>query len=695
MKLFGVIIISGILGYFCLHYICKIKKKLQIAEKESTFIKLSRSVYSLLTKSTENPQKNDLLIKSLQKLLNADAIALFEEVNSVLVPKFLLEVSEVQAKVWLETLWKGMSITPIDEKESMFYCSNLRGKVVHLTISRQRVLLCSFPVKTERVWLKTATMVEKNAMRLLFTEFQLKSQLSEGASDYLALVFAGLLLSCGKGLLVSKEGPGGLKVIGKFGDWDGETLSAGVKKLLLTSMRLAQPLNFGQKGAPVSADLSQWQLTDVLIVPVMTETGVAGALFVANQLTKEYQGRPYSPLVVVFMESLASFIGSKWSQDSIRQAMQERLFKTVQLLVETLEARDRYTRGHSENVARIARSLALNLGIDSEQAEETYLAGILHDIGKIGIPENIINKLGPLSENEWAQIREHPNISRRILEALPEFSAVLDIIEQHHERWDGLGYPRNLRGEEINLCARILAVADSFDAMTSERIYQKARTPEGALIKLRKGAGSQWDPKIVDAFVQWWTEENMLSTISWNLKFTRNIYKDILATATKEKITIVDKEELASPLSIIPWERLLDIKVPENLPVVRKTLEEWLIQEKVNSKKIKDLVLVVSEIGTNTLKHGNGGKVTWGRDNEGNFMILSLDQGNGFNIEKLPQSLLVKGFSTKKSLGLGFSIILEKCKSVTLATDSNGSTILVNCGQLFTGDFEIKNLSKK
>ncbi|MFZ3170404.1 MAG: HD domain-containing phosphohydrolase [Carboxydocellales bacterium] len=427
-------------------------------------------------------------------------------------------------------------------------------------------------------------------------------------------------------------------------------------------------------------DLFQWQFTDVLVVPVITQQGITGALFVADKLTKVNQGLPYSAQGVAFIESIAAFVGSRWDQDSVLQAMKERLFRTIQVLVETLEARDRYTRGHSENVAGIARAVALNLGLDSDQAENIYLAGILHDIGKIGIPETVLNKLAPLSESERAQIREHPQISRRILEALPEFYPILNIVEQHHERWDGLGYPRNLSGEEIELSARILAVADSFDAMISDRTYQRARTPEEVMKELVNGAGSQWDPNIIDSFIQWWTEDNLLSPIRWNLKFTRNIYKDIMASATKEKIFIVDKDELAGPLSIIFWERVLEVKVSEHLPVLRKALEEWLIQKKIDTKKIKDLVLVVSEMGSNTLKHGKGGEISWGQNNEGTLMILSVDQGDGFNIEKLPQSLLVKGFSTKQSLGYGFSIILEKCKSIVLATDSNGSIILVNCG---------------
>ena len=168
-----------------------------------------------------------------------------------------------------------------------------------------------------------------------------------------------------------------------------------------------------------------------------------------------------------------------------------------------IDARDPYTQGHSERVAKLGYELARILGISDTACQEIYLAGLLHDLGKIGIPDHILHKAGALTDEEFAVIKQHPEIGHRIIEQLGKLHFVLPGVLYHHERWDGKGYPHGLKQESIPLMARILAVADSFDAMTSSRPYRGAMPIDKAAAVIRGGAGQQWDAAIVDCFEIW------------------------------------------------------------------------------------------------------------------------------------------------------------------------------------------------
>jgi HD-GYP domain-containing protein (c-di-GMP phosphodiesterase class II) len=169
-------------------------------------------------------------------------------------------------------------------------------------------------------------------------------------------------------------------------------------------------------------------------------------------------------------------------------------------LAHVVEAKDPTTRGHLDRTAHYG--LALTREVDPELAARPEVAHgfFLHDIGKVGIPESILCKPGPLTELEWVVMRSHPTQGARIVEPIPFMGDAVDIVRSHHERWDGEGYPRGLRGEEIPLAARIFAIADSFDAMTSDRPYRSALEPEQAVDEIRRGAGTQFDPRCVRAF---------------------------------------------------------------------------------------------------------------------------------------------------------------------------------------------------
>lgn len=173
----------------------------------------------------------------------------------------------------------------------------------------------------------------------------------------------------------------------------------------------------------------------------------------------------------------------------------------VKSLAAAVDAKDRYTGGHSERVTHFALDLAQTLGADADQLDALKIAGLLHDLGKIGVPDAVLNKPGSLTQEERKVMQQHPALGGSIIGRAPQLDVIVPAVLFHHERWDGAGYPDGLSGEAIPLMARILAVADAFDAMTSDRPYRKAMPVESALIELRASSGKQFDPKIVDVFI--------------------------------------------------------------------------------------------------------------------------------------------------------------------------------------------------
>lgn len=171
-------------------------------------------------------------------------------------------------------------------------------------------------------------------------------------------------------------------------------------------------------------------------------------------------------------------------------------------LASALESKDTYTRGHSERVANYALQLAHTLGLSVKDQETVWRAAQLHDIGKIGIPDAILNKPSKLNEKEWEIMRSHPEMGETICSTLSFARDFLPLIRHHHERFDGTGYPDGLCGEEIPFLARIITIADAVDAITSQRSYRPSRTIDYALEELAKGKGSQFDPAIVQAFIE-------------------------------------------------------------------------------------------------------------------------------------------------------------------------------------------------
>jgi HD-GYP domain-containing protein (c-di-GMP phosphodiesterase class II) len=184
------------------------------------------------------------------------------------------------------------------------------------------------------------------------------------------------------------------------------------------------------------------------------------------------------------------------------QDLKDTYLATVKALAAAVEAKDEYTGGHIQRVHALGLLLA-QVVIPQEAGEPQLSYGfLLHDIGKLAVPDAVLNKPGPLDEHEWQLLRQHPEQGARILAAVPFLDRALDVVRHHHERWDGGGYPDGLSGEDIPLWARIFAVVDTVDAVTSDRPYRAGRPLGAAIHELRKEAGTQFDPECVEAFLR-------------------------------------------------------------------------------------------------------------------------------------------------------------------------------------------------
>jgi len=256
----------------------------------------------------------------------------------------------------------------------------------------------------------------------------------------------------------------------------------------------------------------QFPDSSVIMLSGMSETTTAVDclhLGAADFLLKPISLSELQARVSRALEKRALVLQNRFYQQHLEQQVQaqanriqELFLQGVQMLARALEAKDAYTRGHSMRVSQYAVATASRLGFTGQGLEGIRLGGELHDIGKIGTREAVLHKPTSLTPEEFRQITEHPALGERMLSPLAHESPdVLKIVRSHHERLDGRGFPDGLRGEKIPIEARIVAVADSFDAMTTRRPYREARPPVEAMGELRKVAGTQLDPDAVEAFV--------------------------------------------------------------------------------------------------------------------------------------------------------------------------------------------------
>lgn len=262
----------------------------------------------------------------------------------------------------------------------------------------------------------------------------------------------------------------------------------------------------------------------IVIMFAFLTGGLFSLLSVKSQNNNEYKKKPHI-IYDIKEDALAAYIKEldqtkkELNQKNLElkklfNEMQYGYLQTVMSLANSIEAMDAYTRGHCQRVMEISCEVARVLGLNDEEIEDLRYAAILHDIGKIGVPTNILNKNGSLTREEFEEIKKHPEIAYNILKDVKFLRKALDGILQHHERFDGKGYPNGLKGNEICIFGRIMCVADAFDAMTSDRPYRKGMKVEDAMMELERCKGSQFDPDIVDMFLFLMDSEKQSTVLS-------------------------------------------------------------------------------------------------------------------------------------------------------------------------------------
>jgi putative nucleotidyltransferase with HDIG domain len=232
-------------------------------------------------------------------------------------------------------------------------------------------------------------------------------------------------------------------------------------------------------------------------VPLVGRNKALGVLNVSRHTGPSFTESDLQVVLILASQVVAAMENATLFEDS-----RESYFRTVQALVAAVEAKDPYTRWHSTNVAKYAVSIARELGMSPSQLEEIHIASILHDVGKIGISERIISKPDRLSQEEFDIMKDHPAHGIRILDPIGFSPSIMSAIFQHHERYDGKGYPQGLSGENITLGARILNVADTIDAMVSERPYRGIISSTEVVQELEKESGRQFDPRVAESAKQ-------------------------------------------------------------------------------------------------------------------------------------------------------------------------------------------------
>lgn len=245
-------------------------------------------------------------------------------------------------------------------------------------------------------------------------------------------------------------------------------------------------------------------LRSILYVPLVVDGAAMGAFIMASIGERKSLGTSDIDLCRTLAHQISMAVANAQLHQSLLDAnrhLARAYDETLEGWAAALEMRDNETKGHADRVERLTMDLVARLGVPPEAWEHVRRGTLLHDIGKMGVPDSILQKPGPLTDEEWAIMKTHPQKALDMLGAIDFLVPALDIPYSHHERWDGTGYPRGLAGEEIPLVARIFAVVDVYDALTSDRHYRRGWSHEQALAHIRQESGRHFDPAVVEAFL--------------------------------------------------------------------------------------------------------------------------------------------------------------------------------------------------
>jgi len=242
----------------------------------------------------------------------------------------------------------------------------------------------------------------------------------------------------------------------------------------------------------------KYYTSSFLSIPLQIRDEVIGVINVSNKKSKQI----YTEDDFRFVKGLALEAAIAIENASIYQALEGTALNTIYALTKAVDLKDNYSQGHADCVDAYGTAIAQKIGLSKKQIEEIHQACLLHDIGKVAIHDYILTKTGELTAEEWNEIKMHPMKGSNILRPLKFLGEIINLVEQHHEKYDGTGYPKGLKGNEIALGARIMAVADSYSAMITDRPYRKALSQEESIAEIQKNRGAQFDPDVVDAFLR-------------------------------------------------------------------------------------------------------------------------------------------------------------------------------------------------
>ena len=293
------------------------------------------------------------------------------------------------------------------------------------------------------------------------------------------------------------------------------TAFAGLDKIKVDSQRISSLVNkWVQSDAkPVwvdnvskHSDLSHTNNNSVqsfLAIPLIVRKQTIGILYLYNKLASKTS--PFAEFTDEELRLISSFthqIAVAIENHRLYTDIHGIFLDYIKSIASALDARDAYTHGHSQRVAELSIRIGKELGLSEGELKFLELSATIHDIGKIGVDENVLNKPGRLTAEEFLEVKSHAAKGSKILEPMSRLRALMPGVRHHHERHDGKGYPDGLKGDEIHLVAKIISIADTFDAMTTNRVYRKRLSMEAAVNEIEKGAGTQFDPKLALAFVK-------------------------------------------------------------------------------------------------------------------------------------------------------------------------------------------------
>jgi putative nucleotidyltransferase with HDIG domain len=234
-----------------------------------------------------------------------------------------------------------------------------------------------------------------------------------------------------------------------------------------------------------------------IVEPILSDGNVIGVLVAAN---KQGNDSDASSVDIKLLSATAAQLAIFLENALLYEDLNATFLGTLEALTATIDAKDKYTCGHSQRVALLTAQLAEQYGLDPDQVDRFRIAGLVHDIGKIGVPEHVLTKLGGLTNGEFDEMQKHPEIGAKILKDIPQMEDILGGVLHHHEKFSGGGYPQGISGEDIPLVARMIALADTFDAMSSSRTYRNAMNREAVLNEMTSVVGSQFDPELATIF---------------------------------------------------------------------------------------------------------------------------------------------------------------------------------------------------